>query len=112
MTKKHRIKRNSRPVTIPKNVFCIGRNAFKNCVGLASVRFHNSVNQKLNVNSFIGSKYFFEYQRKRNRCPYCGGEFMGIFKRYVNSVEDGIITNNSFIEKTLYFLTTFAIICL
>ena len=30
-------------VTLPQNVFYIGKSAFKNCIGLSSVKMHNQV---------------------------------------------------------------------
>lgn len=64
-------------ITIPKSVRTIGKNVFLNCENLSKITTYKNYD----MNTFIGSKYFKEIQKKNNRCQYCGGEFMGIFKK-------------------------------
>lgn len=64
-------------ITIPKSVHTIGKNVFLNCENLSKIITYKNYN----INTFMGSKYFKEIQKKNNRCQYCGGEFMGLFKK-------------------------------
>ena len=69
--------KNLKTITIPKSVQTIGKNVFLNCEQLNKIIIY----KKFNINTFVGSKYFKEIQKRNNRCQYCGGEFMGIFKK-------------------------------
>lgn len=69
--------KNIKTITIPESVITIGRQAFFGCDNLSKIIYY----KPYDINSFIGSKYYKEIQKKNLRCQYCGGEFMGIFKK-------------------------------
>lgn len=69
--------KNLTTIIIPKSVSIIGKNVFLNCDNLSKI----TTQKNYNINTFMGSKYFKEIQKKNNRCQYCGGEFMGLFKK-------------------------------